>query len=709
MTKHFPRSFLLAALLLPATVPAQGFLFLWQNANFTGSQLPWPIPATTSNAITSLGSFGDQTTSLQWSNLPANIAIDLYQNADGSGARYSIAYNAARTGSVANVGATYNDSFSSLSVHYEVPSQGLLRMWDGVNFTGNDRRYALSSYAVNSLHVLDGFQDTASSFSWADLPANVVVWLYENADGSGHEFCITHDAPRTSQAAVLNAFDNDKWSSWRWRTVDPAQGRFTMYEDKNFLGRRATRYLSELSIGATYALNGTAVGDDVDSLQWSLPSNRTVILYDDNPAGGKRLALVGNGGYPDLVDGKGGLFHDMFSAFQVLIGSYTNVRADRDAPLDQVCQLASHNAFANLDEGWVYYNHKMSTMKQLDYGARLIDLDVGLENGTAYLMHGTWSQTLGMRFNQTPPTLASALTDLRNWLLANPSEVVWLQFENNTGSSTVLPAALTTASLDTMMFTPTQMRWPSINQLASMGKRLIVTVDTNAGTLMDDADWYTLSVYDSYTSTDEESSYANIDGMQRSIFVMNHIDVNNPPIAWLFGITPNTYSALLAHALSFPFQRPNFVQYDVHELGGHPGLDVCTTINETQWSQQRASTAKFQARCDSSSPTLKATTRPILGQSLITDSSTGAHIMTLGFSDTTSPLGALPFAMNGLAGCDCTLRNSLDGLWWSATGAWSLPIPASSILLGFPVYLQSAAFTSSWKLSNGLRAVVGAP
>jgi len=169
-------AFLFAAVLLPAAASAQvTFVNLYESAAFSGVVLPIPIVLPTSNSIQSLGSFGDRTTSLSWTNLPANVAVEFYENTDGSGARWSIPFDAPRTGSVVTVGPTYNDTFSSYSWHYEVPSQGLLRMWDGASFAGNNRRYALSSYAENSLHVLNGFSDTATSIAWSDLPSNVVV------------------------------------------------------------------------------------------------------------------------------------------------------------------------------------------------------------------------------------------------------------------------------------------------------------------------------------------------------------------------------------------------------------------------------------------------------------------------------------------------------------------------------------------------------
>jgi hypothetical protein len=133
-----PCAALFAALLLPTTLTAQagtGTLRLFEHANFGGTMIPFPIPPTTNNQIGSLGSFGDRTSSLQWLTLPPHIAVCFYENTAGSGARYAIAHDAVRTGSVPNVGATYNDTFSSFSTHYEVPSHGLLRMWDGANQT----------------------------------------------------------------------------------------------------------------------------------------------------------------------------------------------------------------------------------------------------------------------------------------------------------------------------------------------------------------------------------------------------------------------------------------------------------------------------------------------------------------------------------------------------------------------------------------------
>jgi hypothetical protein len=346
--------------------------------------IPFPIPPTTNNQIGSLGSFGDRTSSLQWLTLPPNIAIYFYENSDGSGARYAIAHDAARTGSVPNGDAANNDTFSSFSTHYEIPSQGLLRMWDGANYSGNSRRYALSSYAENTLHVLHGFGDTTSSFQLADLPANVAVWLYEHADGTG---------PR-------------------------------------------------------------------------------VLHHPRRPA------------------------------------------------------------------------HQPGAGAQLVRPRRVVVMAV------AHRRPG-----------------ARPCRAVRGHQLPGPAH--------------------------------------------------------------------------------------DIDGTERSLFVRNHIDVGNPPIAW-FSVTPKTQAALLGHALASTNQRPNFVQYDVHELGGDPGLDVCRLINQAMWTLRRASAARFHERCDRSSPTL-----------------------------------------------------SFDAIEWRGTGAWPVAVPDNQALLGVTLWLQSASSSSSWKLSNGLRAILG--
>ena len=263
------------------------------------------------------------------------------------------------------------------------------------------------------------FNDQVTSIRW-NLQPNTVLHFYENGNLTGREYCVTHDQPRVGGVGNVGSYYNDKLSSMRWETVNPAQGWVRFFTDTQRGGYQLTRYLSNLTSNEI-PLISLGYNDQVDSLEWNLPPDRTVMCYDEFPAGGKALPLIGAGVHMRFIGSAFNTFHDCLSTCMVMNGSYTAALADRDRPIDQVCQLGSHNSHANSDDGWVssYQQHE-SIPEQLAYGVRGIDITVREENGVYLMVRGSVSQSTAERAGVYPDTLDSGLTSIRIFLNANP-------------------------------------------------------------------------------------------------------------------------------------------------------------------------------------------------------------------------------------------------------------------------------------------------
>lgn len=545
------------------------------------------------------------------------------------------------------------------------------------------------------------FNDQVTSIRW-NLDPNTVLYFYENSNLTGREYCVTHDRPRVGGTSNLGSYYNDKLSSLRWFNVNAAQGWVRFFTNTSKGGYQLTRYLSQLG-GTEIPLISLGYNDQVDSIEWGLPPSKTVMCYDENPAGGKALPLIDSGYYANLDSGLFGLYHDNLSTCRVMDGQFTSELADRNRPLDQVCLLGSHNSHVNSDQGWVFWiQQNWSILKQLDYGVRSINIDVRHENGQFLMVHGSLSASIAARAGAYPLPVDAELHAIRNWLLAHPQEVIFIHFQNDAG--TAFSNWLDGHAIAQFFYQPSKLHWPSINELVALGKRVIVTDSTSSGSQLYPWSWEVENGYsDLWTSAPRSESEA-IDGKHRSLFLMNNISSYDSVIAWA-GNSPNDKAPLLAHALSFA-QKPNIIQIDGVEMADHGGLEVCRTINQLTQSQlPKAAAYRWWGNC-SGATTLQPSTTPKIGTTFLLR---GApfHVLAVGFSDVDAGGVALPTAVPGFT--LCRLRTSLDLLALAnSVGDSSLAIPADTSMLGDRFFCQAVELTgASWPLSNGVAARIG--
>jgi hypothetical protein len=586
-----------------------------------------------------------------------------------------------------------------LTLVLSAPAQQTVTLYENSSYGGASVTIPLPPAPGIPFVLPSNWNDRVTSLRW-NLAPDTVLTFFEDSNLRGREYCVPHSSSRNGGTSNVGSFYNDKFSSFIWHRVDPAEGWVRFYTNANYGGYQLTRYLSQTGLRIV-SIRDLGYNDQVDSIRWSLPPDRTVMCMDEDPAGGRALPLIGSGQHPDLQNQFSGLHHDKFSTFMVMDGQFTATFADRDAPLDRVCQLASHNAHASSAHGWVlWYNQTIPVLEQLDYGARLLQLDVRENNGTLYLTHGTWSASIAQRAGLTPERLGPMIGAIHQWLLANPDEVVFLEFENYTGST--LTDTLRNSVIGGMLYRPTGLHWPSTNELVGLGKRVVVFDSSTSTRELYTYDWMVQNGYSSFGDTAARSESDPIDRMHKSLMFMNHISGTSTPLTWL-GNSPNDRSALVALAGQLG-QAPNFIGIDGIQMADHGGLEACRWVNDILWrGRPRAMSFEFQDGC---STTLSSATVPAIGSTYRVSAATGSFVM-LGFDDRSFGGTPLPMSLSPLSTCQLRVA-PLDAVPVSAAGSMSLAIPNSASLLGRQMFLQSVrAAGSSLQLSNGLAATFG--
>jgi hypothetical protein len=171
-----------------------------------------------------------------------------------------------------------------------------------------------------------------------------------------------------------------------------------------------------------------------------------------------------------------------------------------DEPISKVQNLAAHNAFNSLNEGFditqfLSPNQILSLSGQLDVGARLIELDI--HDPTDFYADSNdgslvFERRLILRHGPLPAILTrgapfqldSALPEVQDWLARpdNQNEIIFLDFEDATeqaesGADDPLLPKLQ-AAFGSLIYTPEERAadgvWPSRAELVARGKRVII-------------------------------------------------------------------------------------------------------------------------------------------------------------------------------------------------------------------------------------------
>lgn len=100
---------------------------------------------------------------------------------------------------------------------------------------------------------------------------------------------------------------------------------------------------------------------------------------------------------------------------------------DISKPYNENAYLATHNAYANFEDGFWYAQQSMNLDSQLSMGVSCLLLDIWDYNGNVCLVHETtWMQPFG-----APATLQQGLESVAAYLALEPSAVITIIFEDH--------------------------------------------------------------------------------------------------------------------------------------------------------------------------------------------------------------------------------------------------------------------------------------
>jgi hypothetical protein len=278
---------------------------------------------------------------------------------------------------------------------------------------------------------------------------------------------------------------------------------------------------------------------------------------------------------------------------------------------DQVAYVTTHNAMSAADQpGWFLAEQPHGVIAQLDGGARALMIDVWRARPAGDSVSSlAVDQTQGRQQLQEafgadvvdaalrvvegiigPPTgppalylchglceigateLAPTLAALRVWLDANPDEVVTLIVENHVPAADV-GAAVVQAGLEPYLHTPQVDTWPTLREMITSGRRLVVLTEEGSGGA--DHPWlanaFALTQDTPYTfpTAEDFTCESNRGAEDAPLFLVNH---------WLSGFTNlvsaaeqvNTRDVLGARVAQCAAERdrfPTFVGVNYYTAG----------------------------------------------------------------------------------------------------------------------------------------------
>lgn len=169
-----------------------------------------------------------------------------------------------------------------------------------------------------------------------------------------------------------------------------------------------------------------------------------------------------------------------------------------DLRLDQVVLAGSHNSMSSKELGWGAPNQNLSMLHQMEHGIRamLIDAHWGLP-GSYKLFGHTVNYTRTADDSSDPARrpylchsscemgatpLAPGLHWLASFLGRNPNEVMVVIVEDYVGAD-ALAAAATEGGLSPFIYAGTTSTWPTLRQMISSGKRLVMLTESGSSSV----------------------------------------------------------------------------------------------------------------------------------------------------------------------------------------------------------------------------------
>jgi hypothetical protein len=261
---------------------------------------------------------------------------------------------------------------------------------------------------------------------------------------------------------------------------------------------------------------------------------------------------------------------------------------------DEVCYATTHNAF-NYQGPFLFPNQTFDITRQMQDGIRGLMLDVYWHNNRPTVYHT--SNFLG---NQP---LSDLLDDIKTFLDANPNEVMSIIFECAITAAQMNAVFDAAGLLPYVHAQPQGNPWPTLGDMITTNKRLVVFTDVNDGQAYP---WYhyvwdfAVETHFTANSRSDFSCDFNRGDSTQNLFILNHF-VTQQTLGYglidsAAAVNANPY--LIDRAMNCwaaTGKRPNFLTVDFYEQGdvmaAKDALNVGSLGNAA--SMQRPSTIKL--------------------------------------------------------------------------------------------------------------------
>lgn len=299
-----------------------------------------------------------------------------------------------------------------------------------------------------------------------------------------------------------------------------------------------------------------------------------------------------------------------------------------DRHYDEVAYVTTHNAFNAGEDGFNLPNQTYGLTRQLNDGVRALMLDVYDEGGVATVYHGfSWLGTT---------TLESNLMEIKEFLDANPNEVVTLLFETYI-SANLMDTVLTQVGLKSILHVQSLSDpWPTLQEMIDANKRLVLFSDHNNGQI--GQDWYhymwSFAVetdFDNNALSDFSCEF-NRGSANNDLFILNHFatDPNLGTGRTDLASQANSYNYFYGRALDCKAETgkfPNFLTVDFYELGDVFSVaDALNGITNSVGIDEKSNEANVSAFPNPSSNVFTISCADMTGGQLTVYNLTGATI-----------------------------------------------------------------------------------
>jgi hypothetical protein len=251
-----------------------------------------------------------------------------------------------------------------------------------------------------------------------------------------------------------------------------------------------------------------------------------------------------------------------------------------DRPLNQVAFATTHNSMANLEDEFGIPNQRTGVATSLDAGVRAFMLDTWYlntsdppETDDVYLCHGL------CMFGARP--LADTLEDIRDFLAANPDEVVAIIFESYVTAEHTKVSFDVAGVTDMLIDLDSAAAIPTMAETIDAGKRLLVFTDNEGGGFpgyLDVWKWAWDNDWDNKAPADLNCDVNRGSG-ENAFFILNHF-LTDPVASEDLATSINFNPFFIDQATKCRDSRghiPNFVTVDFYEIGDV--IDVVETLN----------------------------------------------------------------------------------------------------------------------------------